>query len=313
MSLVERLVDRFYDKYKHIWNWGSISRNPKISAVFVHEHPDYPWIPDKLCQNPNITPEFVIQHPGIKWTMQDLSLNLNITAQFILENWPCVPGIPGTWDFKALSGAPNLDAMFIISNFRINWNWCDVFSCNKNAIQIFNTLIHDGIHLCDNICGNPAVTENIVKQFGFNTIVSCMNLTPEFIEDHWCEYQFVDLDKYEHATPEIAKRLISNGAIGIIANPVVRQLDIMLYNYPWYHLPYTSNPNVTQEYMLLRIDVEFDYWQIGNFPSVLPDLLLNEYTNIFDGKNIHNPNITPDLYDGFIDRIDPEVFDFDRI
>ena len=47
------------------WNWGAISRNPKLTPQIIRDHPDKPWNWKTIEQNLHMTREDIVDPYGV--------------------------------------------------------------------------------------------------------------------------------------------------------------------------------------------------------------------------------------------------------
>ena len=100
MDIIRKLNEVNYPLPISLYTWenciSNLSANPSVTWNDIIEHPELPWVMEKISYNPNITMDIIDSNPDYEWSDKFISLNPNISWDIVKQN-------KNKWNYPLLS------------------------------------------------------------------------------------------------------------------------------------------------------------------------------------------------------------------
>lgn len=316
MYTMQQIVELMTPGEREIWvsDWNA-SRDPRISLDFISQTiGKYPWNLRAIITMPKPGyVEFMSKHSALfaKAVPRDEYVGIFSIIPFIeilpMLNRSNVFEDPDLLDCICLN--PDISPAYILVNVNKfdDKQWEYISKNSKRIVELYQ-LIPEKLKP-DWICMNHHVTEELIRQVTAVHRVDSIyspNLSIAFIMQHIDRYFMIDW--HLHPGANLSNYPDSYGIYNVLANPGVRQLDLLRNERCWqFCVSYSDNPNVTPEFMCLNL-CETDWDSASVLRQVPIDLVDDELMNrpeIFSPVRLgEHPDITVGLFLKYRRKID---------
>lgn len=278
MNTLIKLYEAFPEKQ---WWADALLKNPNMTLEYIDSHPKLQsndlYYGSALSQNPNLTIDYILKNPHVWWNWSWISCNPGITP---IDNvdWPnSLTGIKNSsqritmkdvnnnlnlrWDYSNMQRNPNLTIDFILEHYDEKKDfWTDLGQTKNITLEHFEQY--------------PDIFNN------YKIMSRNPNLTLDFVFNHPDDLDNRNIWDWN----EIAK----NPNITI---QDVKKYPVLLEQY-WFMRYFSTNPNMTTEFINQHPEVDWDYSYISSNPNITIDYVLN---NLEKNWNWHALSANPSI------------------